>query len=102
VRKLVSSFGNIFVMAAVAKNLSFLFAGMIAAIFSSAAAGEITGGKAIFDRTCSNCHYSPKVIRTPAAELETRLQSGTIRPHRFKLSGDELAQVISYLQSVQP
>ena len=74
------------------------------AMFSSqlTVADELIDGQAVFESVCAGCHKTPLSLQTPAAELVARLESGSVRQHRFELTKAEITLVTSYIKSVRP
>lgn len=55
-------------------------------------------GESLFRENCARCHQAgPQSFSAPANKLEQILKSGSIRPHRFSLSVENIKLITDYI-----
>ena len=66
------------------------------------ACADPSAGRALFEQQCQQCHRAgASALRTPVADIPAKLKSGSIRPHRFQLSDNQLRDLEAYLTEIK-
>ncbi len=72
-----------------------LLLGMLPAV----ALAQADTGKMLFESRCAQCHAGPASLKTEPDRVAALLRAGTVRQHRFVLSGAQLSAIAEYLRA---
>jgi|GEM_PF-4734797 len=74
---------------------------LLLGILPVVAVAQAETGKTLFESRCARCHDGPASLKTEPDRVAALLRAGTVRQHRFTLSGTQLSAIAEYLRTAR-
>ncbi len=74
---------------------------VLLSILPAIAMAQPDTGKMLFESRCARCHAGPASLKTAPNRVAELLRAGTVRQHRFVLSGTQLSAIAEYLRAAE-